>query len=221
LIKLGLAYQARDDGQDDEDYYTDCFLRALAIREQNWGPFDQRLVPVLRLLIAAEDQNGNQSDAEALLARCDAIAEFNGRDQTVKPADSFWSPSSSEFSAAGDKAMKEEHDASSAADSHWEGLEAACEKHGNDSLEAAELWIKHGQAVQARDANDDDNEATTPDNYMRGLAIMVQLFGPEDERLVLPLTNLVSFFDQVGEYGKADSYIRRITRIYARKAVAR
>jgi len=217
LLKLGKAYQARDDGEEDEDYFTNNYARALALMEQHWGPFDPRLQPVLQLLIAAEDQNGNESDAEGLLNRLETIASAQRDGLAVIPTTRQWSPESAEFAADGDKNMAD-HDAGSAVDSYWSGLEAACKKHGNDAIAAADLWLKYGQAVQARDDDDDDEEASTPDNYLRAFAIMQQHLGPYDERLIPVLHNLISFYDQVGVYGKADGYIRRLRTIARHKA---
>jgi tetratricopeptide (TPR) repeat protein len=218
MIKLGRAYQARDDGEDDDDYFTGNYGRALALMEQNWGPFDPRLVPVLQLLIAAEDQNGKPSEAEGLLSRLESIASAQ-RDATLAaPTATQWSAETSEFAKDGDKEMTENHDAGAAVDAYWSGLESACEKHGNDSLVAADLWFKYGQAVQARDDNDDDEEASTPDSYMRALAIVQQHLGPYSERLIPVLYHLISFYDQVGLYNKADGYIRRLRTIARHKA---
>jgi hypothetical protein len=217
-IKLGRAYQARDDGEDDDDYFTGNYARALALMEQNWGPFDTRLVPVLQLLIAAEDQNGKQSEAEGLLSRLESIALAQHDTTLAAPSATQWSVETAEFAKDGDKAMTEDHAAGSAADAYWSGLESACEKHGSDSLVAADLWLKYGQAVQARDDDDDDEEATTPDSYLRALAIMQQHLGPFSDRLIPVLFHLISFYDQVGLYNKADGYSRRLRTIARHKA---
>lgn len=218
MIKLGRAYQARDDGEDDDDYFTGNYGRALALMEQNWGPFDPRLVPVLQLLIAAEDQNGKQSEAEGLLSRLESITSAQHDATHAAPTATQWSAETSEFAKDGDKEMTENHNAGAAVDAYWSGLESACEKHGNDSLPAADLWFKYGQAVQARDDDDDDEEASTPDSYMRALAIVQQHLGPYSERLIPVLYHLISFYDQVGLYNKADGYIRRLRTIARHKA---
>lgn len=69
LLKIGRAYQARDDGFEDEDYFSAYYRRALAIVGQKLGHKHPRLLPVLTHLIAALDQAGEHGNAVALAHR--------------------------------------------------------------------------------------------------------------------------------------------------------
>ncbi len=78
--KLGLAIQARDDDSDDEDTSTaNPYLRALAIMEQQLGPFHVDLLPVLYCLISIYDQVGLNDRAERYAYRVRDINEAERR----------------------------------------------------------------------------------------------------------------------------------------------
>jgi len=78
--KLGLAIQARDDDEDDEDTSTEThYLRALAIMEQQLGPFHVDLLPVLYCVISIYDQVGLGDKAERYGYRVREINEAERR----------------------------------------------------------------------------------------------------------------------------------------------
>lgn len=217
LIKLGRAYQARDDGSDDEDYFSSYYQRALAILEQKRGPLDASLLPVLALLIAANDQSGLHSEADVLIRRFEAIESGQpvpfgqhtaARDTAVTVL----------LSSA--RGLREQNNIDGAVSGLDAAIDEANEKCGSDSVEMAEILVELGEVVQARDDESNDEE-TTPFDYLRALSIYEQRLGPFNAQLVPVLRDLISFYDQVGEHGKAEGLITRlqtVERLSARRS---
>lgn len=93
-----------------------------------------------------------------------------------------------------------------------ETIDAAADEFGSDSYLVALLCNALGEALQARDDEEDDEE-TIPFDYRRALAIIEQRYGPFDARLIPVLRNLASFYDQVGRFGEAETMVSRIELI--------
>lgn len=209
LLKVGKAYQARDDGTEDEDYFSWYYRRALSIIGQKLGDKHARLLPVLAYLISALDQSGEHGNATALSHRYRRIIRLEpGAALAVNDtseAERLFAERVAETRRLGEESEDIE-------DAFNQAIDTASGEFGSDSYLVALLCNSLGEVLQARDDEEDDEE-TVPFDYLRALAIIEQRFGPLDARLVPVLRNLASFYDQVGKFGEAETMVGRIELI--------
>ncbi len=212
LVKLSDAYTARDQAEWYDDINPNELLRALAISEQHHGVLSRANEPLLVALTSFYDLIGAENKAVAMVRR---LEQLDGR-ALVLPIES-----GNEEPEAKVDGKSWEAKASQARQllidcNYKEGIqmfEAAIElAHtavGPYGIALAPMLNELGLAYQARD--DDKNDTTTiPVDYLRSLAVCERAYGVFAAELIPVLSNLCSFYDQIGEHHRAQSYIVRL-----------
>lgn len=245
LVKLGEVYQLRDYEDDGEGLNCQEYLLALTIMQQRLGPKSEELLPVLALIVSWYDQTGDQSKSESIQRRINEIIE-QGRAVAREAAEFGESAPSAEkaeiqllptpldvkFGSTADDAVsfcKEgdefyaEGEFEDAVASYRSAIDSVQTELGRGAPELGMLFHRLGRAYQAKDGRDCDDEGTVytdpVDNYQIALSLLVKQHGVASAELAAVLLDLAAFEDLRGDHYKAESYLRRLAEVKARRSL--